>query len=186
VRVWPAERLSDNREYASFGPGPEICRGGAPKGVRPTLLGAGRRVMASQTCRVMARYGAAIRTSASRRSAPSLSGATRKPKAAAAKAARGKRSVGCLTSEDRLERSAGSRCAHRSARRCCSGAFQVPGSSDSTVRVTHSVPENRVQGLCCALRVQRHRIALRRNRRQALNHPVGPDTNPHCKPGRPL
>jgi len=39
------------------------CRGGAPEGVRPTSLGAGRRVMASLACRVMARIdGAAVRT----------------------------------------------------------------------------------------------------------------------------
>ena len=44
--------------------------------------------MASQACRVMAREGAAIRTSASRRSAPSQ-GATRQASPAAAKVARG-------------------------------------------------------------------------------------------------
>ena len=72
-RTWETTpvRLSGQPESARVRSGCEKCRGGAPKGVRPTSLGARRRVMVPPTCRVMARYGAAIRTSACRRSAPS-------------------------------------------------------------------------------------------------------------------
>ena len=79
--------------------GLEKCRGGAPKGVRPTSLGAGRRVMASPTCRSQGTFKV-------RRSAPAPFGAPpprKKFQAAAAKAARDGQSVGCLKGEERCD-----------------------------------------------------------------------------------
>ena len=78
--------------------GCEKCRGGAPKGVRPTSLGAGCRVMASPTCRVMARYGCGDPHQRRFGAPPPQWGKQEMPKAAAAKVARVKRSVGCLKS----------------------------------------------------------------------------------------
>ena len=62
----------------------------------PYVTGRGTPRHGVQTCRVMARYGAAIRTSASRRSAPSR-GDRDRPHPRRRKLHAVKRSVGCLT-----------------------------------------------------------------------------------------